>query len=174
MLLELFNSLAICFVQPPPPYPLTTTSQSPPPLPQIITEFLLASPPPNHLPESKRLFLFLSSPPVRPLLLPLFFANFILSPLLNLLSSLYGLSHHTLASAAAAAAAAATGSIGAAFTVATGSPPSPPLPTPLTTSHFTPPSPPSAFTLPLSLLAYGCVLNAGRRMSPKRAGAVIV
>ncbi len=186
MLLELINSLIICYVQPPPPPPThsclsssrsASPSQTSPPLSiaQIFTEFLLSAPPPDRRSETLRLFRFISSPLIRPLLAAQLLCNFILS---ELVASFIGVSYHASAAAAAAAAAAATGSIGAAVTLATGASPEPPPTLPLTPSFLlTPPPPPpsplpppAAVCLPLSLIAYGCVLNAGRSFSSKTAG----
>ncbi len=141
-------------------------------LTQIFTEFLLTAPPPDRRSEAQRLFRFIASPLIRSILSVQAFINFILS---DAVSSFLGVSYHASAAAAAAAAAAATGSIGAAFTLATGA----------ALAHHTHASSTlssvathsfllsSALCLPLSLIAYGCVLNAGRSFSSKTAGRFV-
>jgi hypothetical protein len=172
------------------------TRALPPPSPrspaQIFSEFLLSAPPPDRRSEARRIFLFITSPLIRPVIAAQILCNFVFS---NLVASLFGLSYHATAAAAAAAAAASTGSIGAAFTLATGMyfnpqqhrtratccldtpcPASnPPLPHNRLSVMFPtsppPPSPPlPAVSIPVSLIAYGCVLNSSRSLSSKTAG----
>ncbi len=129
MLLELINSLVLCYVRYPSSRPPNcnlahaTSSPNPPPSPslaKVLTEFLLSAPPPNRRSETLRLLLFLTSPIIRPVIVAQLLCNFVFS---DLVASLLGLSYQLTAAAAAAAASAAassTGSIGAAFTLATG------------------------------------------------------